>query len=333
MIHVQTPSRIHFGLLSLSAEPRWPNHAGEPVHPARRFGGVGLMAEEPGVCLSARPAAAWTAEGPLAERALAFARACAATLPPGAAVPLALHVRRAAPEHQGLGTGTQLGLAVARAVTTAAGLADRPAPDLARRVGRGSRSALGVHGFALGGLLVEAGKTTPAAVASLVARLDFPADWPLVLVLSPGLGLHGGDEREAFEQLARAAPGLEATDRLCRLVLLGLLPAVAERDYPAFGEALFELNVRVGELFAPVQGGIYAHPAVAEVVAFVRGQGIAGVAQSSWGPGVCAVAPNAETAARLAARLRGRFGRADVRVTVARNTGAVVAVRDDLPVG
>jgi beta-RFAP synthase len=328
MIHVQTPSRLHFGLLSLSAEANWANHLGETVHPARRFGGVGLMVHEPGVCLTARPAAAWSADGPLAERALAFARACAATLPPDSVVPLALHVTRAAPEHQGLGTGTQLGLAVARAVTAAAGHTEESAIDLARRVGRGGRSALGVHGFARGGLLVEAGKAAPREVAPLVARLDFPEDWPVVLILAPRRGLHGGAESRAFERLAQTARGREATDPLCRLVLLGLLPAVAERDCRAFGEALFEFNVRVGELFAPVQGGVYANSVVADVVAFVRGQEIAGVAQSSWGPGVCAVAPDTDAAANLATRLRRQFGWAEVLVTGARNTGAAVEIRD-----
>jgi beta-RFAP synthase len=327
-IQVRTASRLHFGLLSLPGE-------GGEMPPARRFGGVGLMVRDPGVCLSARPAAEWSGEGPLAGRALAFARACAATLPPGAALPLAMDVTWAAPEHQGLGTGTQLGLAVARAVCTAAGRAGDSVLELARRVGRGRRSGLGVHGFAVGGLLVDAGKRSPEAVAPLVARLDFPEDWPVVLVLAPGLGLHGRAESQAFEQLARMSPNSQATDRLCRLVLLGLLPPVVERDSRAFGEALFEFNVRVGEMFAPVQGGIYAHPAVAEVVSFVRGLGIAGVGQSSWGPAVYAVAPDADVAADVAARLRRRFEpAANVLVTRACNCGSdslgARSVRDGL---
>jgi predicted sugar kinase len=113
---------------------------------------------------------------------------------------------------------------------------------------------------------------------------------------------------------------------LCRLVLLGLLPAVAEHDWQAFGEALYDFNVRVGEMFAPVQGGIYAHPAVAAVVAWVRGQGVAGVGQSSWGPAVYAVAADKDAAVDLTARLRRHFdwGSDAVFVTRARNWGATV---------
>src|SRR5262249_14312178 len=136
----------------------------------------------------------------------------------------------------------------------------------------------------------------------------------------------GAGEQEAFAGLAGRSGVPDATDVLCRLVLLGLLPAVVERDLEAFGEALYEFNRRVGESFAPVQGGPYAGPRVAELVAFVRGQGVRGVGQSSWGPAVFAVVGGEDRAADLAGRIRGRFGldRGGVVVTQACNHGAVV---------
>jgi beta-RFAP synthase len=237
-------------------------------------------------------------------------------------------VERAAPEHAGLGSGTQLGLAVGRALAACWGLDCDPAA-LARRVGRGARSALGAHGFAHGGLLVESGKRSADRLAPLVARLPFPEAWRVVLVL-PGeggaAGLHGGREAEAFARLADLPAAAGQTDALCRLVLLGLLPALAERDAAAFGEALYEFNVRAGEAFAPVQGGVYADPRAAEVVAFVRREGVPGVGQSSWGPTLFAVTADAERAAHLAVRLRDRFALAEpaVLVTPACNHGATL---------
>src|SRR5205823_6018839 len=74
------------------------------------------------------------------------------------------------------------------------------------------------------------------------------------------------------------------TDRLCRLVLLGLLPAVVERNLNDFGEALAELQQLVGRCFASAQGGIYARPELDLIVAELRSQGLQGVGQSSWGP-------------------------------------------------
>jgi beta-RFAP synthase len=336
MIRIRAASRLHFGLLSLPPGELSPG--ARPAEsadalPTRHFGGVGLMVQDPGIRVAAQEAPSWSASGPLAERALAYAGRCAAALAAegaGAAPPpLHLLVESTAPEHAGLGTGTQLGLAVAQALAAACGLTRCAAADLARWAGRGARSALGVHGFARGGLLVEAGKTSPEALAPLVARVNFPEEWPIVLVL-PGeaQGLHGLGETQAFARLAADGLPQARTDRLCRLVLLGLLPTLAERDLTAFGEALFEFNRLVGEAFRPAQGGVYAHRRSAEIVAFLRRQGIRGVGQSSWGPALFAVTPDLERTAALAQDLRRHFGLppGEVLVTGAANSGATVCV-------
>jgi beta-ribofuranosylaminobenzene 5'-phosphate synthase len=325
MVCVQTCSRLHFGLLNPGGES---SSADAP----RRFGGVGAMIERPGIRVIARASSSWSAEGPLAERALTFARRFAEgtrlDLGDGDWPPHHLWIEWAAPEHAGLGTGSQLGLAVARALAVSWGL-DCDIDTLARRVGRGLRSALGAHGFERGGLLVEAGKSSADALAPLVVRLPFPDRWRLVLVLPTmedrAAGLHGVSEVEAFARLAARSAAFNRTDALCRLVLLGLLPALVERDVEAFGEALHDFNAQVGEVFAPVQGGVYASPRIAELVAFVRREGVRGVGQSSWGPTVFAVVADDDRAAHLAGRLRDRFSLGDaVLVTPASNHGASI---------
>ncbi len=207
MQSVWAPSRLHFGLLSLAGDGEaWPDRRGERVLPARRFGGVGLMIERPGVRVTASPAVVWSADGPLAERRLSFALRFAESVrrdrPEEEPAPRRLTVEEAPPEHVGLGVGTQLGLAVARALAAAWGLV-LDAPALARRVGRGLRSALGVHGFAHGGFLVESGKRgDDDGLAPLAARAPFPPQWRLVLATpSAALGLHGREERQAFARL------------------------------------------------------------------------------------------------------------------------------------
>lgn len=335
MIQVQAFSRLHFGFLNpASAEP-----SRQEPSSSRCFGGVGLMIAQPDLCLSVEPASSWSSEGPLAERALAFAQRFAEAscreenrdrLPPH-------HVRieRAMPEHAGLGSGTQLGLSVARALAASWGLRCDLA-ILARRTGRGLRSALGAYGFEHGGLLVEAGKRTTEDLAPLVARQPFPEDWRVVVALpsvwgkGSAAGLHGRGEVQAFARLTSDPAVVERSESLCRLVLLGLLPALIERDVTTFGEALYEFNARVGEAFAPVQGGVYAGSQVAELVAFVRSQHVRGVAQSSWGPAVFAVVADEEQAQSLAARLRQRFALEDAAVwlTAACNHGSTLKKED-----
>jgi beta-RFAP synthase len=310
MIRVVAPSRLHFGLLSVPVEGL-----------SRRFGGVGLMIDEPGVAVRVEPASAWSASGPCAERALAYAQ----TAFPGD--PLRVTVERCPPEHVGLGVGTQLGLAVARAVTAVRGLPDPGAVALARAVGRGERSGIGVHGFARGGLIVEGGKRDADAPSVLLARYDFPEDWRIVLARpqvasSPWTGPR---ERQAFARARQTDTMLALTERMCRVLVLGLLPGLLERDCATFGDALHEYNRLAGRMFADDQGGDYASAEVNELIATVRGVGVRGVGQSSWGPTVFAICPDEDAANRLRAELRMRDQQLEVTVTTAGGNGAIIS--------
>jgi beta-ribofuranosylaminobenzene 5'-phosphate synthase len=329
MFRIRTPSRLHFGLLSLGGDPLspWPDRQGAATLPARQFGSVGLMIEAPGVQITAEPASAWSAEGLLAARALVEAQRFAASWADTEVIPCHLCVDYAAPEHAGLGTGTQLALSVARLVAAVNGLLCPNINELSRHTGRGLRSGVGAHGFVQGGFLLDGGKGAAEGLAPLLVRRPFPDTWRVVLAL-PAIppGLHGPEELQAFQELLVPAGNLARTDALCRLVLLGMLPALVEGDVQAFGEALHDFNARVGEAFAPVQDGLYAHAQVAEMVAWLRRQGMPGVGQSSWGPAVFAIVADEDGAQHLAARLRRQFGLADKQVLVTRacNRGAVL---------
>src|SRR4051812_49891726 len=118
MIRVRTPSRLHFGLLTLpGGAMAWPDRDGQLTVPARGVGGVGLMVECPGLSVSVTPASHWAGAGLLGERALGYARQVSAALRLDRAFRVAVEV--APREHLRLGTRTQLALALARAITLA----------------------------------------------------------------------------------------------------------------------------------------------------------------------------------------------------------------------
>jgi beta-RFAP synthase len=272
-LRIRTGSRLHFGLLGWG--PDLP----------RQFGGVGLMIDEPGLAILARPALRWQAEGPHCERCLRVARSVGQYLESrGLPVPcVAFTIEQAPGEHIGLGTGTQLSLAVARLLAQMAGLPTAEAPELALWTGRGQRSGIGLHGFDRGGLIVDGGRGRPDGVPPLIARPDFPGDWNILVVVPElALGRHGAHERSTFESLPAVPRAI--SERLCRLLLTGILPAVAETDLPAFGAALAEFQQLVGTNFAPAQGGVFAHPMLASLAERLRYVGLQGVGQSSWGP-------------------------------------------------
>jgi beta-RFAP synthase len=245
------------------------------------------MINRPGLEVCVRPSSTWSADGPLADRALAVARRVAGSLMlEGSTLkPFHLAIERAPREHVGLGTGTQLSLAVARLLLAAAGESRATAERLAALTSRGRRSGIGLHGFVHGGLLVDGGHSPQSRTPPLLCRLEFPDEWSILVLIPPvAQGLAGIDERHAFGRLA-GVPA-RTVETLCRLVLLELLPAVVERDLDAFGSALSRLQDQVGRGFAPVQGGIFAHPQAEAIVEVMQGMGLVGVGQSSWGPAV-----------------------------------------------
>jgi beta-RFAP synthase len=292
-VTVEAPARLHFGLLDPGAAL------------GRRFGGIGASAPAVSTRLTVTLAATLHASGPDAERAARFARRFLARhgLTGGACVT----IDRSIPAHCGLGSGTQLALSVARALAELHGIAATPA-DLARAVGRAKRSAVGTWTFAGGGFVVEGGRRAGVDddVGPLVARLPFPAGWRYVLALpnaSPGVS--GTAEADAFAALR--APHERDVERVSHLVLMAMLPALADADLKTFGAALTEVQEINGRWFSAAQGGTFAPGLSTDVIALMRDAGAPGVGQSSWGPAVYAVVDGDAASAALADHIRRTF--------------------------
>ncbi|HET7563366.1 MAG TPA: beta-ribofuranosylaminobenzene 5'-phosphate synthase family protein [Gemmatimonadaceae bacterium] len=294
-VFVEAPARLHFGMLDLRGDL------------GRRFGGIGAAIPDPSLRLEAsRTQHGFAAEGPSSERVLEFAHRFAShhALPGGARV----RVHRAIPAHAGLGSGTQLALAVARALAELYELHLEPVA-LARAVGRARRSGVGTWLFALGGLVVEGGRRTESdAPAPLLAHYPIPAAWRVVVAIPERKESVSGEvEAQAFAHLQ--PPPERDAERVAHLVLLGLLPALVEGDLATFGRALTEIQCVNGRWFAPVQGGEFAPGASAALVHAMRDWGAAGVGQSSWGPAVYGIVSGDEAAAEVATRARVLLGR------------------------
>jgi beta-ribofuranosylaminobenzene 5'-phosphate synthase len=309
-VRVEAPARLQMGLVDLRGDL------------GRLFGGLGAAVEEPRTVLEVQPDEELAASGPDGERAAEFAQRFLAHV--GLDAGARIRVLRTIPAHVGLGSGTQLALAVSLALAT---LHDLPADmrSLVAAVGRGARSAVGSWTFERGGLVVDGGRRMPASgpgLAPLLARYPMPAAWRCVLAIPAlGGGLSGEEERSAFERLP--APPAAVVGRIAHLVLMGVLPAVVERDLAAFGAAVAELQRLVGECFAPVQGSTYASPEVADLVRRASDLGAVGVGQSSWGPTVYGFVEGEERAAEIAGRLAEALGPdGSARATALDNRGA-----------
>jgi beta-ribofuranosylaminobenzene 5'-phosphate synthase len=283
-VTVTASARLHLGFLDMNGGL------------GRRFGSLGLAIDRPATRLTLRRAAEPSAEGPDKERASRYLAHLARHL--GLAKAYALTVHEAIPAHAGLGSGTQLALAVATALRRLEGLPPDHSND-ALLLRRGARSGIGLGLFEQGGFIVDGGHGARTATPPVVARLEFPPQWRVIIVLDPRTeGVHGGEEQAAFARLADFEADLAA--EICRLVLIKALPALAEQDIGFFGDAIARLQEIAGAYFAPAQGGApYASAAVARVMDELRLHGARGTGQSSWGPTGFAFAADAQEARRL----------------------------------
>lgn len=265
---VDAPARLHLGFMDL--------HGGL----GRRYGSLGLTLSGISTRVCAEIADAFEIRGEQAERAEKLVR----LLQDKFDLPdkLRITIESAIPEHVGLGSGTQLALAVGTAVARLYGL-DLGAREIASIFDRGSRSGIGVGAFEQGGFLVDGGRGPGDELPRIVSRLPFPPNWRVILIFDQkGQGLHGREETAAFRTLAPFSP--EIAGRLTRRVMMQALPALAASDIREFGLAIRDIQREIGDYFAPAQGGRFASPAVAQVLAWLEGEGVQCVGQSSWGP-------------------------------------------------
>ncbi len=292
-VAMTTSSRLHMGFFDLNGGL------------GRRFGSIGLSLQAPVTSLKVSPASTFTAHGYGAERAIKIAQQITNALKIKDGVHIDLE--SSIPEHSGLGSGTQLSLAVGMAISTLY-QCDLSVNEIAVLTKRGTRSGVGLGTFSSGGLIVDGGRASTSLIPPVIAHADFPEDWPILLIFDKGhLGVHGAQEFAAFQNLP---PFPEASSALlCRHVLMQALPAIAERDLPAFGQAIQILQVVTGDYFAPAQGGgRYTSQLVTAVLNQLEANGVHCFGQSSWGPTGFAVFANQLEAETQLKQLNATFG-------------------------
>ena len=281
-IVVQTPARLHFGLLDL--------HGGL----GRIDGGIGLALEQPRTVIAAtrsQTCVAFCPMEPAFEGRLesALHAVCGHYRIPGARIA----VREKARPHSGLGSASQTLVGAGMAICALYGLTPNAA-EIAGLVGRGGTSGIGIGAIQHGGFILDGGHRfrrgegsksgySPSSASvgvpppPVLARYEFPA-WDVLIVIPQGEGASGVRERDLFKEACPVPAG--DVEKMCRILLTQMLPAVVESDLETFGlgmEAFQGFGFKVFE--AETQG-----PLVAECLEFLRSNGGKGVGMSSWGP-------------------------------------------------
>lgn len=155
--------------------------------------------------------------------------------------------------HSGLGSGTQISLSTGKLTSLIYGH-DISAENLAKITGRGGTSGIGVASFEKGGFIVDGGHTFGAGKdkadfrpssaskdvksAPVLFRHDF--NWDIVLTIPNGEQICGEKEIDMFKKYCPVSE-LE-TQRICRIVLMKMMPAIIENDFDSFGFCINELQ-------------------------------------------------------------------------------------------
>ncbi|MGB9979831.1 beta-ribofuranosylaminobenzene 5'-phosphate synthase [Methanobacterium sp.] len=239
-------------------------------------------------------------------------------------------VKTAYPAHSGLGSGTQLSLAVAKLILNLNDH-DMDAWQIARIVGRGGTSGIGVRAFDHGGFIIDGGhkvdekpdflpsSASNAHPAPLIARYDFPEDWKVILAIpNVPAGASGQNEVNIFQQ--HCPIKLDEVQTLSHLILMKMMPSVVEKDLDSFGSAVNEIQ-DIG--FKKIEVG-FQDSIISRITQNMRDAGAAGVGMSSFGPTIYAVTDtNTKNISKVAQSTMNEIG-GKVIVTEAKNNGAML---------
>lgn len=270
-VSVIAPARLHMGFLDLSGAL------------GRNFGSIGVALNDISTQLVLSKSEQPQISNPRIEKLLiTFCKAF------NVSQNVQIDVLQEIPAHIGLGSGTQMALAVGCGLNTLYDL-NLTVRDIAAVLDRGLRSGIGISIFEHGGFVVDGGRGVNTITPPMLAHFDVPEEWRFILVFdSRGQGLHGQQEIEAFKTLP-PFPRHEV-ERLSYLLLMQALPAIAEKDLERFGSVVTQLQRSVGEHFSSAQGGIFTSENVAMAMDFLANNGAVGIGQTSWGPtGFCLV--------------------------------------------
>jgi len=310
-VEVEAPARLHLGFLDL--------HGGL----GRRFGSIGLTIDSLATRLRAERSTGTAAMGPGAERALRYARAYIDAR--GIEGGVNIRLLQAIPDHIGLGSGTQMALAVGSAIERLYG-GESDSATIARTLQRGARSGVGIGAFEQGGFILDCGRGEAEGVPPVAVRLPFPEKWRVLLLFDTrGQGLHGAKEVAAFAELPEFPE--QAAAHLCRLVMMQVLPGVLEAQLQPVAKAIGEIQRVVGDHFAPAQGGRFTSPVISDALEWAVERGFTGIGQSSWGPTGFVLLEDATQAQWLERALKQNFGEFSslrCQQVAARNQGASV---------
>ncbi|MFO8018116.1 MAG: beta-ribofuranosylaminobenzene 5'-phosphate synthase [Promethearchaeia archaeon] len=332
-IRITTPCRIHLSLID------------ENGYTGRVDGGIGLMLDKPNVVFEASNSAKEfkiEAHRYYRESIDVINRKASKVFKTYNINNKNFHfnLKRYYPSHVGLGSKTQLSLAIATAIMKLKKL-DIPTRELTDIVERGGTSGIGWRGFDSGGFILDGGHDfgkgkekesfLPSSAAGsanpalTILTYPIPRNWRFLLVI-PNVekGAYGDEEVSIFQKHA-PIPRTEVNE-VSHQIIMKVIPGLLKNDLKCFGEGLKRIQ-SIG--FKKIEISLQ-HEIVKKLLKFFDDYGLKAFGMSSFGPSVLGITESAEEAIKLRkdveALLEGIGGH--VYISKPNNTGARVEYLD-----
>jgi len=225
--------------------------------------------------------------------------------------PIKITVQETIPRHVGLGSKTQLALALADGISRLLKLEGTPLSKeiLASVVNRGGTSGIGVTSYFVGGLIVDGGhefgtgkeknaflpsSASSASPAPVIFREEMPDDWRVIVAI-PKLqkGAHDAEEVNVFKNFC-PVPLIEV-EKLSHIILMKLLPAIKKRKFHEICESInFFQDIGFKKIEVDLRGKSFR-----DLLKSWQNSGAPCAGMSSFGPAIYSLAENEDQALKL----------------------------------
>ena len=323
MIEIKSPARLHFGQLDLNGDI------------GRIYGGSGVGIKEPYCKMKFKKSDKIIVKGKKSQEIKKTLEKLIDVLIGKSLLNnnmgVIVEVENILPFHSGLGSGTQIGLTLAEGINNLynLGLDKFKIAELVDR--KHSRSAIGFGAFYYGGFITDGGRITKEKendnyLPPILFQEKIPVDWCFIIIL-PSLDkekIAGEKEIKTFKKLEKM--DIDICAKNSHHLLLGMLPALKEKDIKKFSTHLNIIEDNAADYFSEIQSGRYTSKYSQEILTFLEEHGVLGRGQSSWGPSLYALIENKERAKKIKEKILTKFTKIinKIYITSAENGGAKI---------
>ena len=258
-VKIVANSRLHFGFLNLKSSSPY------------SYGGMGLSIAKHPTILRVSRASKFESNLKKTLRDKIFTFLCNNSL----SKKIRIDCIESPQKHIGLGTGTQLILAIEEAISKFYRFNEN-----INFFKRNYRSGVGINSYKNGGFIVDSPKNN-LLTNEIIFKAKFPKEWKIILLFdSKAKGLHGSSENRFFS----ADTTISLRKKLSDLTLNEIIPSIIYKDFDTFARSLTKFQELNSLFYSSIQKSSYLSHDIHKVIKKISMKFNVAAGQSSWGP-------------------------------------------------